>query len=44
MLSNLLLILFLSPIIYAVVRAFVASKDYYDYNEKKSRYIPRFKK
>ncbi len=44
MLESLLLVLIASPVIYAVVKAFVNSKDYYEYDSKKARYVSKFNK
>ena len=41
---NLMLILLVSPIAIILVKAFVASKDYYDYDDIKSRYVSRIVK
>ena len=44
MLELFILMLLFLPILVVLVKAFVASKDYYDYDEKKSRYISRVTK
>ncbi len=41
MLELFILILLFSPVLGVLFHAFVASKDYYDYDSKKSRYISR---
>ena len=40
----LVLALLVSPVAVVMAKAFVASKDYYDYNKKKLRYISRVTK
>jgi len=41
MLELFILMLLFLPILVVLVHAFIVSKDYYDYDEKKSRYISR---
>ena len=41
MLESLVLILIVSPIAYVLVKANKAAKDYFDYDNKKCRYISR---
>ena len=41
---NLMLILLVSPVAIVLVKAFIASKDYYDYDERKARYVSRIVK
>ncbi len=41
MFETLILILFVAPIAFLLFKATIASKDYYDYDQKKYRYISR---
>ena len=44
MVELLVLSLILSPIAIVLVKAFIDSKDYYDYDKKKLRYVSRINK
>lgn len=41
MLGLILITILVSPILVILFKAFVASKDYYEYDKKKSKYILR---
>ena len=41
MLEGLFLLLLSLPIVLVLINAFIASKDYYDYDSKKCRYVSR---
>ncbi len=44
MLMFLISMLIVLPIIFVIGRAFYVSKDYYDYDNKKEKYISKFSK